>query len=257
MKARVIAYVDGFNLFYGIRSASRQSDRRHRQFGGAPEEFIGRSLYWLDVGGLVERRLRRRETCIAVKYFSAPRSVPKLVEIDDAVRASIEASNERQRLYLDAIRATPRLTVHLGWYAEKNPLRCEVCGHMRAAWEEKGTDVNIATEMLRDAYEDRFDLAIVVSADSDLVGPIQALGVIGKPVRVLLPPGRKRAKHIRSIAASVENLKISHARVARLPDCIRRPGLSTLECPHKWMPPRCWVWGGQRDASDDEGDQAS
>ena len=40
------------------------------------------------------------------------------------------------------------------------------------------TDVNIAVELLGDAVDNVYDTAIVVSADSDLVGPIKA--VLGK-----------------------------------------------------------------------------
>ena len=37
------------------------------------------------------------------------------------------------------------------------------------------TDVNIAVALLHDAMRDTFDTAIVVSADSDLVGPINTV----------------------------------------------------------------------------------
>ena len=41
------------------------------------------------------------------------------------------------------------------------------------------TDVNIATAMLTDAYRDRFDTALLVSADSDLVPPVRAARMRG------------------------------------------------------------------------------
>lgn len=34
------------------------------------------------------------------------------------------------------------------------------------------TDVNIAVEMMRDAFQDRFDAALLISADSDLVASL-------------------------------------------------------------------------------------
>ena len=40
--------------------------------------------------------------------------------------------------------------------------------------EEKGSDVNLATYLLVDAFEDRFDVAVIISNDSDLKEPIAA-----------------------------------------------------------------------------------
>lgn len=39
--------------------------------------------------------------------------------------------------------------------------------------EEKGTDVNLACHLLVDAFQNRFDLALVLSGDSDLAEPIR------------------------------------------------------------------------------------
>lgn len=38
--------------------------------------------------------------------------------------------------------------------------------------EEKGSDVNLATQLLLDAFDDNFDLAVLISNDSDLAWPI-------------------------------------------------------------------------------------
>lgn len=37
------------------------------------------------------------------------------------------------------------------------------------------TDVNIATHLLVDAYQDKYDMAMLISGDSDLVPPIKAV----------------------------------------------------------------------------------
>jgi uncharacterized LabA/DUF88 family protein len=57
---------------------------------------------------------------------------------------------------------------------------------------EKMTDVNIATELMSDAFQDQFDTALLVSADSDLVGPVQAVQQLfsRKRIVVAFPPGR-------------------------------------------------------------------
>ena len=54
--------------------------------------------------------------------------------------------------------------------------------------EEKGTDVNLATHLLLDAFDQDCDAALVVSNDSDLVEPIrQVRARFALPVGVVLP----------------------------------------------------------------------
>ena len=64
--------------------------------------------------------------------------------------------------------------------------------------EEKGSDVNLATHLLHDAHMNRFDIAVVVSNDSDLLEPIKivrqelkkSIGVLNphpNPSRAILP----------------------------------------------------------------------
>ncbi len=68
------------------------------------------------------------------------------------------------------------------------------------------TDVNIATEMLVDAFRDRFDVALLISGDSDLTPPVQAVqslfpreSIAGKSVVVAFPPARV-SKRLRAVA---------------------------------------------------------
>ena len=54
------------------------------------------------------------------------------------------------------------------------------------------TDVNIAVELLTDAFQDLFDKALIISADSDLTGPIKKIRHLfpAKKVVVAFPPAR-------------------------------------------------------------------
>jgi uncharacterized LabA/DUF88 family protein len=54
------------------------------------------------------------------------------------------------------------------------------------------TDVNIATHIILDAYQDRYDMAMLISGDSDLVPPIKAIheNFKKKRVFVVFPPKR-------------------------------------------------------------------
>lgn len=64
--------------------------------------------------------------------------------------------------------------------------------------EEKGSDVNLATHLLHDAYKKEYETAVVISNDSDLVEPIRIVrhelkldvGILNphkRPSRALLP----------------------------------------------------------------------
>jgi hypothetical protein len=60
--------------------------------------------------------------------------------------------------------------------------------------EEKGSDVNIATYLLIDAFRRDSDLAVVVSNDSDLCEPIRIVKQeFGVPVALFIP--HKRTSH--------------------------------------------------------------
>ena len=53
--------------------------------------------------------------------------------------------------------------------------------------DEKGSDVNLASHLLRDAFLDKFDVAAIITNDSDLVEPIKIANRHGKKVGVLSP----------------------------------------------------------------------
>ena len=67
--------------------------------------------------------------------------------------------------------------------------------------EEKGSDVNLATYLLMDAFDQDYELALVVSNDSDLVGPIEVVQRrFGLPVGVVNP--HRTTSHALRVAAS-------------------------------------------------------
>ena len=113
-----------------------------------------------------------------VRYFTA-RVIPDAGSVDKA---------RRQNIYLEALGTLPDLDIHYGYYLPKMQ-RCSTCGTTWQTYEEKMTDVNIAVELLSDAYDDAFDTAIVVSADSDLARPITTIRerFPGKRVVVAFP----------------------------------------------------------------------
>jgi len=147
--ATVIAYVDGFNLYHGLRAKYQ-----HRYL-------------WLDLERLVQR-IRPADHILAVRYFTA------LVRDDRPALA-------RQEDYLSALTANSRGTVDviLGRYQARRHT-CRQCGATWTSYEEKETDVNIAVSLVADAAAAASGLALIVSADSDLCPAIRTARALNR-----------------------------------------------------------------------------
>lgn len=71
-------------------------------------------------------------------------------------------------------------------------IRCFDCNNTHITYEEKESDVRIATRMITDVVTEKCDISILVSADSDLIPPIEAIREL-KPshkIFVYFPPKR-------------------------------------------------------------------
>ncbi len=193
---RVAVYIDGFNLFYGLRTKG------------------WRRYYWLDVRLLAERLLRPGQALAAVRYFTA-RVAP---DPDDIGKP------ERQNAYLDALATLPQVSIHYGYLVPR--------GH---GYEEKMTDVNIAVEMLCDAHAGLFDTAILVSADGDLTGAVRALTErYDKRVIVAFPPGR-RSNELRQASTSHMVIGADALRNSQLPGVVPGATGHPLRRPEIWV----------------------
>ena len=80
---------------------------------------------------------------------------------------------ENQNRFLKALDETAYLEVKLGIWKERG-----------GTMVEKGVDVMIATDLIMHAYEDHYDIAILVSGDADFYPALQAVKDIGKQVEV-------------------------------------------------------------------------
>ena len=159
MKANV--YVDGFNLYYG---AVRNTPYR-----------------WLNIGAMC-RLLLPRDQINQIKYFTA------LVR----ARPHDPGQRTRQETYLRALRTMPNLTIIYGTFLTHEvmmPVAPPASGTKKVIkTEEKGSDVNLATHLLVDGYSDDYEIAVIVSNDSDLLGPIEVvIDQLKKPVGLLNP----------------------------------------------------------------------
>jgi hypothetical protein len=115
----------------------------------------------------------------------------RLHEILHRSNRATTGQSEAQNTYIDAVQTLQDVNLCLGHYLV-TPRECRRCGFIYDAPQEKMTDVNIAVELLGDAFQDVFDTALLISADSDLIAPITAIKKLfpNKRVIVACPPGR-------------------------------------------------------------------
>jgi uncharacterized LabA/DUF88 family protein len=157
---RVVAYIDGYNLYYGLRT------KRWKWF------------YWLNVQVMARSLLKPHQVLLSTKYFTTVDRQPP-------------EKKKRQAVYLEALRTLDDLQIFYGHWLS-NPIRCHKCGHTYEGHHEKMTDVNIAVELMCDAFQDHLDTALLISADSDLVAPVKAIRRLFPEKRVVIafPPAR-------------------------------------------------------------------
>lgn len=201
----VITYVDGFNLYFGIRDAGLHTSR------------------WLDVRGVCEAILKPGQHLSLVRYFTANvRDNPQKVE--------------RQATYLDALRARGNLAIDLGLFQTKT-MTCRSCGNEWRTYDEKRTDVNLAVRLLNDAHDDRFDTALIVSADSDLVPVVHSIRKRFPTKRVVFAAPPKRWSTALAEAAHAA-IRVSRAtiRANPLPDPVITHEGVELQAPAGWLP---------------------
>ncbi len=200
---RVIGYIDGFNLYYGLRQ------RQWRQF------------YWIDPFVLVASLLAPSQQLVGVKYFTARVRQPK-------------AKRDRQSKYLDAIRAYSRAEIILGKYYRK-PLECRSCGNTWTTFEEKMTDCAIASHMVADAFRDQFDTAVLVGGDTDLVPPVKMVRRWFPEKRIIswFPPVRKN-QAVADACHDEGHINGGHLALAVMPDTIEVAEGVDVERPPQW-----------------------
>ena len=211
--SEAIAYIDGLNFYYGAV--------RNRP-----------ALKWLNPLSMLENLLPR-ENIIGIRYFST-----RVMDTPGSIEAI-----RRQAVYFRALRTIPSLTIHEGRMAVRTktgvvlPKATPPQIATLEVFEEKRTDVNIASHLLVDAFEGRYDTAVVVSNDSDLTTPIEmVVNRLGKTVIAVNPyRARQQSSELRRAASRViPEINASVLRAAQFPDTL-------TDARGSFTRPRSWV----------------
>ena len=211
-RIRTYVYVDGFNLYYRAL--------RHTRFK------------WLNLVVLSQALLGPGHEVVCVRYFTAPVS-----------GKHDPGQPVRQQRYLRALASLPAVSIHLGNFLvslKMRPLAEPAPGgpsHVRILnSEEKGSDVNLATYLIHDAWRGLYDEALVLSQDTDLVEPVRIVrDEIQKPVGVVVLDGREPGKLAR-YGSSVRHLTHADLSKAQFPEFVSfgKKGRQ-VHCPTKWL----------------------
>ena len=102
---RVIAYVDGYNLYFGLR------EKRWKHF------------YWLNIQAMAAHLLKAGQTLVATHYFTAVLQRP-------------EAKRRRQAAYLEALGTLANCDIHYGQFLAETVV-CRTCGASYETYHEK------------------------------------------------------------------------------------------------------------------------
>lgn len=170
---RVSVYIDGFNLYHAICDLNEPH------------------LKWVNLQKLSNSLIdKKSQKVICVKYFSA-----------FANHLSNQGKHDsllRHRAYLKALQSKGVECI-MGNFAKRD-LYYAGKGY-RSRWrrhEEKQTDVAIALHLLRDAYDDHFDRALLISLDTDML-PLFDIFKSAHPHKIIecvAPPERRHHREI-------------------------------------------------------------
>jgi len=226
--ARAFFYIDGFNLY----QSRLKYNRRHR---------------WLNLHALAERLCEPDETVEHIGFYTAYVSG----KIDP------EAVG-KQHTYLAALKTLGTVSVEPGnfvisdrWVKLVHPGEARPDGYpwhlpypefVKASIpQEKGSDVKLGAHLVRDTFLNRFDVAYVLTNDTDLVEPIRiAAAEQGKHVIIVPPVLPRSPKHpipapsLKKVASDVRFLQDADLGAAQFPDEVPKGHGKVLTRPPTW-----------------------
>jgi uncharacterized LabA/DUF88 family protein len=197
-------YVDGFNFYYGCTRGTKLkwANLEALMYYLIPNQDIQRlKLFAARSKGYFDPNQPIRQE----KYFRALRTLPTFELIDDA--------QFRRRKFKGSRTDT---------------------GEIVEVWriEEKGSDVNLATHLVRDAFVEHFDMAVVVSNDVDLK---EAVRIVTQETnkRVALVKPRRQYTELEDLAFLIKNITKTALRACQFPH-VMQDEQGQITIPKEW-----------------------
>jgi hypothetical protein len=213
-----VVYVDGFNLYYRALQGTRHK--------------------WLNLQALCEAALPNVCNVVAINYYTA--RVSSLRNPD---------SPKDQNTYLEALKTLPNLHIHLGnfkvmnkWMFLVQPVEFRppsatpypIPDFVRVVkTEEKGSDVNLGSHLVRDALTGVFTHAAIITNDTDLEEPLRIVVQEAKLAVTLLTPVSNPAGALKRLATDVRHVE-PYLGVSQFPDPVNGRGGKPITKPADW-----------------------
>ncbi|MCK5267950.1 MAG: NYN domain-containing protein [Spirochaetes bacterium] len=201
--AKTSIFIDGFNLYHALIANSNYSIYR-----------------WLDLSKLTNCFVMKKDTIADIYYFTA-------------LAAWSSSKVKKHKTLIKALELKGIKTVY-GEFKRKDR-KCRICKKSYQTFEEKQTDVNIALQLFQDAILDKYDKAIIVSGDSDLIPSIKAVqhNFPKKSIGVVIPIGG-RSEALKNTCDFHIKMKIMHLQSSRFPNEIDLGNGYKISCPIEW-----------------------
>ena len=196
-------FVDGFNLYHAISV----NPKYHK-------------YKWLNLTKLASLYVTKNEKIIDILYFTAL-----------AMWNSTKV--KKHKLFIQANELNGVQVIY-GEFKKRDKY-CKLCKKRYQTFEEKQTDVNIAIQLFKLSIENKYDKAIIISGDSDLLPSIDAVRKTfpNKQIGVIIPIGR-RAEALKQACDFYMKMKEKHLSSAIIDKKIKISENEFLLCPPEW-----------------------
>ena len=203
MKNRVIFLIDGFNLYHALDS----NNKFHK-------------YKWLNLQKLANCFITKNDHIEDILYFTALATWSQ-----DKVK--------RHKVFIRALELIG-IKIIYGEFKRRDKF-CPLCHRGYKTFEEKQTDVNIAIQLFELAIKDKFEKAIIVSGDSDLIPSITAVRKTfpHKKIGIIIPIGR-RAEALKQSSDFYMKMKEKHLISSIFDQEIKVDNKIKLICPSSW-----------------------
>lgn len=200
---KVYFFVDGFNLYHAL-----DADPAYHPYK------------WLSLTQLARCFVFGKDVLEGVEYFTT-------------LATWNPAKVERHKLFIKVNEAEGVRVVY-GEFKRKDR-RCPECGEHIRTFEEKQTDVNIAIRLFELAVQDKYDKAILISGDTDLIPAVKAVQKTfpAKKVGVILPISRA-SEDLKKQVDFHHKMRRYHLESSRFPDKVSLSDSLSIECPAAW-----------------------
>lgn len=207
-KKRVACFIDGFNVYHSIDDLNKPW------------------LKWVDLKKLCSNFIDPNQHEIVVVYYFSAFATWK------------PAAYSRHQQYVNALKTTGVVPV-MGHFKEKEK-HCLKCNARWTGHEEKESDVNIAIHMLNEAWKDSYDIAFLISGDSDLASAVTMLtqDFPEKQVKIIAPVNRYHCKELAAFSKKPAKILELHLQRSLLPETvIDSNGHVVAKRPPEYAPP--------------------